>query len=82
MPEATLLAFADHGRVTGQMPADGGDADALLAEFERAQVQQGPVAAQLQRDGARSFTKSWNDLLACLASKSAQLTRPAAAAQR
>ena len=82
MPEATLLAFADHGRVTGQMPADGGDADALLAEFERAQVQQGPIAAQLQREGARSFTKSWNDLLACLASKSAQLTRPAAAAQR
>jgi transaldolase len=82
MPEATLLAFADHGRVSGQMPADGGDADALLAEFGRAQLEQGPIAAQLQREGARSFTKSWNDLLACLASKSAQLTQPAAAAQR
>jgi transaldolase len=84
MPEATLLAFADHGKLSGAMPADGGDADALLAEFARSQVEQGPIAAQLQRDGARSFTKSWTDLLACLASKSAKLTRqdPAAASQR
>ncbi|HEY4972137.1 MAG TPA: transaldolase family protein, partial [Steroidobacteraceae bacterium] len=84
MPEATLLAFADHGKVNGPMPADGGDADALLAQFAHSQVEQGPIAAQLQRDGARSFTKSWTDLLACLASKSAQLTQadPAAVSQR
>jgi transaldolase len=84
MPEATLLAFADHGKVSGPMPEDGGDADALLAEFQRAQVEQGPLAAQLQREGARSFSKSWTDLLACLESKSAQLAgqQPAAASQR
>ncbi|HXL97689.1 MAG TPA: transaldolase [Steroidobacteraceae bacterium] len=84
MPEATLLAFADHGKVSAQMPADGGDADALLAEFRRLQVEQGPLAAQLQREGARSFSKSWTDLLQCLGSKSAQLTRrdPAAAGRR
>jgi transaldolase len=84
MPEPTLLAFADHGKVSGPMPEDGGDSDALLAEFQRAQVEQGPLAAQLQREGARSFTKSWTDLLACLESKSAQLAgqQPAAASQR
>jgi transaldolase len=84
MPEPTLLAFADHGKLAGTMAQDGGDADALLAEFQRAQVEQGPLAAQLQRDGAKSFTKSWTDLLACLESKSAQLSgqQPAAASQR
>ena len=84
MPEPTLLAFADHGKLAGPMPEDGGDADALLAEFQRAGVEQGPLAAQLQREGARSFTKSWTDLLACLESKSAKLAgqRQAAASQR
>jgi len=84
MPEATLLAFADHGKLSGQMRPDGGDADALLAEFERSQIEQGPIAAQLQREGAQSFTKSWNSLLECINSKSAQLARrdPAAAARR
>ena len=28
MPDKTLLAFADHGQVSGEMPADGGDAEA------------------------------------------------------
>jgi len=84
MPEPTLLAFADHGKLAGPMPEDGGDADALLVEFQRAGVEQGPLAAQLQREGARSFTKSWTDLLACLESKSAKLAgqRQAAASQR
>jgi transaldolase len=84
MPEATLLAYADHGKLSGEMPVDGGDADELLAEFRRSGVEPGAIAADLQREGARSFTKSWNDLLECLGSKSAQLTRrdPAAARQR
>jgi transaldolase len=84
MPEATLLAYADHGKLGEAMPADGGDADALLSEFQRSGVEQAPIAAQLQREGARAFTKSWEDLLACLASKSATLARrdPAAASQR
>jgi transaldolase len=33
MPEATLLAFADHGEVGATTPADGGDCEAVLAEF-------------------------------------------------
>jgi transaldolase len=84
MPEPTLLAFADHGKVSGEMPADGGDAEALLEEFRHSGVEPGALAAQLQREGAKSFTKSWNDLLDCLGSKSATLTRldPAAASHR
>jgi len=84
MPEPTLLAFADHGKLSGVMPTDGGDAEALLAEFQRAGVEQGAIADQLQREGAQSFTKSWNDLLEVLGSKSAQLRQsdPAAAIRR
>src|SRR6204780_1455816 len=77
MPEATLLAFADHGKMSGELPPDGADAEALLAEFTRSGVDLAALAAQLQREGARAFTKSWNDLLECLASKSARLTHAA-----
>ncbi|HEY1724107.1 MAG TPA: transaldolase [Steroidobacteraceae bacterium] len=79
MPEGTLRAFADHGHLGTPMSADGGDAERLLKEFERCGIEQGALAAQLQRDGARSFTKSWNDLLECLSGKSAQLARRDAA---
>ena len=81
MPEKTLAAFADHGRVKGVLPPDGGDAEAVLAEFARAGVDDTALAARLQREGAASFDKSWKDLLDRLAAKRAMLARrdPAAA---
>lgn len=75
LPEKTLHAFAEHGRINGVMPIDGGDAEATLAEFARAGVNDTQVAAELQREGTRAFEKSWNDLLDCLASKSAVLNK-------
>ncbi len=75
MPEKTLLAFAEHGKMKGALPADGGDAEALLAEFARAGVDDGALAATLQREGAQSFAKSWNDLMARIASKSDALNK-------
>ena len=73
MPEKTLSAFADHGRVEGALPVDGGDAEELLAEFARAGVDDAALAARLQREGAESFGRSWKDLLECLAAKRAVL---------
>jgi transaldolase len=75
MPEKTLLAYADHGKVRGELPAEGGDAEALLAEFARARVDDAALATQLQREGTGSFDKSWNDLMDCIASKSAMLKK-------
>jgi transaldolase len=72
IPEKTLLAFADHGKVNGEMPADAGDAESVIAEFARAGVDDGMLAAQLQREGTASFSKSWKDLLDCIASKIAK----------
>jgi transaldolase len=69
MPDKTLMGFADHGKVRGAMPADGGDADAVIAEFARAGIDDTALAAQLQREGTQSFDESWKDLLDRISSK-------------
>lgn len=73
MPEKTLQALADHGELGTTMPPDGGDAEQVLEQFAKAGINLDALAAQLQREGAESFDKSWDDLLACIAQKSTQL---------
>ena len=75
MPEPTLKAFADHGEVGPPLPADGGDCRAVLARFAEAGVDVGALAARLQDEGAASFTKSWNNLMDVIASKTCSLRR-------
>ena len=75
MPEKTLLALADHGEIGAMLPHDGGDAEEVLDRFTQAGVDLDALAADLQRDGAAAFVKSWDDLLACLLEKSATLKR-------
>tara|TARA_R110002095_G_scaffold142965_1_gene123793 strand:- start:4297 stop:5382 length:1086 start_codon:yes stop_codon:yes gene_type:complete len=70
MPEQTLIAFADHGNLDQTLPADGGDCEAVLAEFAKAGVDHSALATQLQEEGAKSFVKSWNELMAEIAAKS------------
>jgi len=73
MPEKTLLAFADHGR-PGE-PLKGGDtsAQAVLADFAAAGVDQDALARRLQDEGTDAFDQSWRTLLECIESKSAAL---------
>jgi len=78
IPEKTLRAFADHGEVRGVMAADGSDAEETLARFARAGVDIAALATQLQVDGAKSFSKSWQQLLKRIADKSAALLADAA----
>ena len=75
MPEATLKAFAEHGEVGDLLPADGGDCEEVLTRFHQAGIDLGALAAQLQRDGAEAFDRSWNDLMACLQSKGETLQK-------
>jgi transaldolase len=77
IPEATLLAFADHGDVGAPTPADGGNCEAVLAEFAKAGVDIDALAARLQDEGAESFVKSWNELMGVIAAKSASLGKAA-----
>ena len=78
MPEATLKAFSEHTDVGAAMSADGGDCEQVLAQFTKAGINIDTLAAQLQEEGAKSFVKSWNDLLEVIKSKSAVLNKTAA----
>jgi transaldolase len=69
MPEATLLALADHGELGSIMSADGGDCETVLEMFTEAGIKLEALAAQLQADGAKAFVKSWDDLLAVICFK-------------
>ena len=73
MPEATLIALADHGQLGSIMAADGGDCEGVLAQFAQAGVNLDILATQLQSEGAKSFVKSWNELLGVIGSKSSAL---------
>ena len=73
IPEKTLHAFADHGKVGAPIPTDGGDADAVLEQIKAAGVDIDALASKLQSDGAAAFVKSWNHLLDGLESKTARL---------
>jgi transaldolase len=75
MPEATLLAFANHGEVGPALPASGGDAEQVLARFAQAGIDIGALAADLQKEGAASFVASWNELLAGIGAKSDTLKK-------
>ena len=82
---ATSLAFSSPSLAQLNVMISGGFSGAyrqVLPEFERstgitvvtgsgASQGTGPqtIAAQLQREGAQSFTKSWNELLESIASK-------------
>jgi len=77
MPEGTLKALADHGELSSILPADGGDCEEVLAKFAQAGIDVDALAAQLQDEGAKSFVKSWNDLMQVITSKSAVLKKAA-----
>lgn len=75
MPEGTLKALADHGELSEIMSADGGDCDMVLARFAAAGMDVHDLAAQLQEEGAKSFNKSWNELMDVIVSKSTSLAK-------
>ena len=76
MPEETLLAFADHGSVTGSIVPGvdflGGRIvaganshnEALIARFEKEGVDIDELGGLLQRQGVVAFETAWRSLLA------------------
>jgi len=79
MPEPTLKAFADRGKIGAAMPMNDEDGGAVLKQFASASAGVGMEAfsAQLHEQGAISFIKSWNDLFRVISSKSAALRNAA-----
>ena len=78
IPEKTLLAFADHGKVGAMLAPDGGDAEAVIAEFRTLGIDDRALALRLQMEAADSFLKSWNSLLPDIQDKSAHQSGAAA----
>jgi transaldolase len=75
IPEKTLHAFAEHGKVKGVMDVAGGNAEEEIAKFAKAGIDVDAVAEQLQREGGEAFSKSWGDLMDRIASKSEVLKK-------
>src|SRR5262249_8014706 len=73
MPEGTLKAFGDHGEIGGVLSPDGGDCERVLAAFAKAGIDLDALAGRLQDEGASSFVKSWNDLMARIGSKRVEI---------
>ncbi len=77
MPEETMIAFAEHGKVGGSIPRDGANCEQVLAEFEKAGIDLKQLAADLQTGGAKAFDDSWQDLLKSIQGKSQALKQTA-----
>ena len=73
MPDKTLLAFADHGKVGEPLPADGGDAEQVFQAHRDADADVDGLGLQLQQEGAEKFVDSWNELLKTIESESERL---------
>jgi transaldolase len=73
MPEETLLAFGEHGKIGSVIPRDGGDCEQMLAAFSKAGIDLAKLAADLQSEGATSFDDSWKELLGSIETKSKAL---------
>jgi transaldolase len=75
MPEATLLAYADHGTVSETLAAGSTrQNEALLARFEAAGVDIVKLGDLLQQQGVEAFAKAWQSLLALIHEKAAAIS--------
>jgi transaldolase len=69
MPEATLRAFADHGRATHVLDPSTTAAEDVLREVADAGIDLAAITAQLEREGVQSFCASYNELIDRITSK-------------
>jgi transaldolase len=79
MPEKTMLAYAGSGEPGMALAPDGGDANAIILEYEHAGINYFQLAATLQQEGAASFVTSWHELLAAISRTGQQHGKPSAA---
>jgi transaldolase len=63
MPEATLHAFADHGRAVRTLAAPDVASEETLRRAQEAGVDLAAITAELEREGVRSFCASYRELL-------------------
>ena len=72
IPDKTLKAFADHGKVASVLDGDD-DVSGVLQPFIAAGIDVDALAQQLQEEGAQSFVDSWNKLMRSIRDKAQAL---------
>ena len=76
MPEKTLLAFDDHGEVTGDtVTGRGQEAEELFAKLADVGVDFDDVLEVLEREGVDKFDKSWQELAATVQDQLAAVSK-------
>jgi transaldolase len=73
MPRPTIAAFLDHGTVERTIDKDLSRAYKTMEDLAAAGIDIDAVTAQLEEEGIASFAKSYDSLLAGVASKRSQL---------
>lgn len=73
MPEETIDAFLDHGTVARTVDADPTAAEGTLEALGEVGVDLEDVAAVLEEQGVAAFAKSFDELIAALDAKAAEL---------
>lgn len=74
MPQATMNAFKDHGRVRETLTVGLEDAHNLLTDLATIGIHIEDVTKQLQVDGVDSFSASFNELMDCIDSERTAIT--------
>ncbi len=77
MPEETIRAFQDHGRVEPRLESDLDEARYLFNQLYAAGVDYDDVVATLEREGIEKFVASFNQLLKGIADKARDLAAAA-----
>jgi transaldolase len=77
MPEETIRAFQDHGRVEPRLESDLEEARYLFNQLYAAGVDYDDVVATLEREGIDKFVAAFTELLQGIAERRRQLAIPA-----
>ena len=75
LPETTIAAFEDHGRVARTLDADIDNARHVMRQLETVGIDMDDVGLTLEDQGVASFHSSFQDVLAELEVKSRRLVR-------
>jgi transaldolase len=73
MPDKTLHAFADHGKVERALDTNLSETARILDEAERTGLDLGQITDELEREGVASFCDSYHALLDCIRAKLAHV---------
>jgi transaldolase len=73
MPDVTLNAFGDHGIVNEAIMFDQSSTEEVIQQFVKAGIDVDALGLELQNEGAKSFVKSWVELMDDISAKGNQL---------